>query len=231
MTIKNFKYLFSIIGSEPVESIVDERVIFLISYFSGIKLEELEKYNLKKYNKLFLKYRKHFNYQPKNTPTKWFYYNKNVWVKRKLSDLTFGDFVDLYKFTQQPFSGRNLDFIILKCYKPIFDLEEIPSFENLKIDNVYFSIQEIIKFVSEKLEKYKTLFKSDKKDENVQKAKSKKKDIWQMLNIVFDLCNDDPLKISEINKMNIDSVFIYLIWKKQKNEEMQREMEKAKLKK
>jgi hypothetical protein len=229
MKIKDFLYIQNIVGQEEISNIYDERVIFLLSYFTGIPLKELESYDIVKYNKLFLKNKHKFQYQPKNSPTKWFYFDKNIWIKKDVKELVWGDFVDLYKFCQKPFDKNNLNFIILKMYKPYFDIKEIPNFENLNIDNVYYSIQEAVKFVADKMEKYKTLFKTDKKEEG-NSAYNKKKDLWGMLNVTFSVIDEDPLKIVEINKMNIDTLFIFLIWQKQKNDEMMREMEKSKLK-
>lgn len=216
MKIKDFKYLEASLGEQSIETISDDRIMYMISYFSKIKVSDIENLNIKAYHKLFNKWLGKMEFKPSEKKYKWFYFQKNIWRRKELSSLNWADFIDLYKLSREPM--KNINLLILKVWEPVIDITEVPDFSNLDINYVWKSILELIEFVASKLTKYKVLFKSEKKDN--QKEKKKSMD-WGMLDTTFHLLNDDITKLEKLNKLNIDTVLIYLIWNKEKIEKME----------
>lgn len=223
MKIKDFKYLEASLGEQSIETISDDRIMYMISYFSKIKVSDIENLNIKAYHKLFNKWLGKMEFKPSEKKYKWFYFQKNIWRRKELSSLNWADFIDLYKLSREPM--KNINLLILKVWEPVIDITEVPDFSNLDINYVWKSILELIEFVASKLTKYKVLFKSEKKDNDPKAPKGpkvkEKEDKWGLLDATFHLLNDDVSKLEQLNKMNIDTVLIYLIWNKEKIEKLQ----------
>ena len=195
-------------------------MFLLLSYFNKMTLTQIGNLKLHQYQKLVK------STMPKLTrvvkpASKRFYYRKNIWIKKDINELNFGDFIDLFKLCREPV--KNINILILKIYKPYFDIKELPNFGDLDVNHIWQSIEELINFVNSKIKKYKILFPDDKekKVENKYKQnKSKQKDKWGLLELAFSLIGEDLTKLDNIMKLNIDTVMLYLIWQKEQTDKL-----------
>jgi hypothetical protein len=150
MKIKDFVYIETILNGTDINSIVDDKMFLLLSYFNKMTLTEIGNLKLYQYQKLVKSTMPKLTRIPKPA-SKRFYYRKNIWIKKDINELNFGDFIDLFKLCREPV--KNINILILKIYKPYFDIKELPNFGDLDVNHIWQSIEELINFVNSKIKK------------------------------------------------------------------------------
>jgi len=215
MTIKDFVYIETILGGDSVESIIDDKMFLLLSYFNKISITKIGDMKLVEYQKLVKLTMPKLTRIPKPA-SKWFYYRKNIWIKKDINELNWGDFVDIFKLCGNPV--KNINLLILKIYKPYFDIKELPNFGDLNVNHIWSSIEDLIKLVNSKIKRYKVLFPDEKKVEGVKPKP--KKDKFGLLDVSFSLLNEDVTKLKDLLSMNIDTILLYLVWQKDQADKM-----------
>jgi hypothetical protein len=216
MTIKDFVYIETILNGTDINSIVDDKMFLLLSYFNNMTLTEIGNLKLYQYQKL-VKLTMPKLIRNVKPASKWFYYRKNIWIKKDINEFNWGDFVDLFKLCGNPV--KNINLLILKIYKPYFDIKELPNFGDLDVNHIWSSIEELIKLVNSKIKRYKVLFPDEKKVEGENKPKPKK-DKFGLLDVSFSLLNEDVTKLKDLLSMNIDTILLYLVWSKEQSDKL-----------
>lgn len=216
MTIKDFVYIETILNGTDINSIVDDKMFLLLSYFNNMTLTEIGNLKLYQYQKL-VKLTMPKLIRNVKPASKWFYYRKNIWIKKDINEFNWGDFVDLFKLCGNPV--KNINLLILKIYKPYFDIKELPNFGDLDVNHIWSSIEELIKLVNSKIKRYKVLFPDEKKVEGQNKPKPKK-DKFGLLDVSFSLLNEDVTKLKDLLSMNIDTILLYLVWSKEQSDKL-----------
>lgn len=222
MTIEQYKYLYSICGNADLkfDNILEDNILNIISILSKKDINYIENLPIKKYKKIYKKYIANKKYIPELWNKKWFYFDKNIWFLKDLNKLKWGDFVDCNYYIDKDVI-YNIDKLIFKIYIPLRNVNTIPNFDTLNLNEVYFNITKIIELNNTILTNYKGLFDNtfsinendvDKKMLGEFKTKKEKINKYKLLDVTYQLANNDITKIENINNKTVYEIFNYLTW-------------------
>lgn len=224
MTIKEFKEVYSIIKDGNIsDNIIDDKNIFLLSYFSDINPDIIENMNLKQFKKLFKKYKNKMHYRPRIKSNKWFIHNGQLYIRRSLESFNWGDFVDLNFFIKD--SINNIDELVKKRYKVYPNIDK--KIDNLPIDKIYGSVNEMVEWHNNIIKQYIGLFKQkeiidedriDPKYKEEYERELKEGDRWGLLGTTYELCLNNITLINDIFNKSVFEVFNFLSYVKEQQD-------------